>query len=143
MKFFTLAVYAFLFVLVAWTNGQSQSNSTLSAGAVVSYEPSTATDPKAPPHVAPIHTTHPEVFSGISGSGHPVVGDGDGYYYMSGSSGDNIWDITWQVIEPVEGRFDFSSVHDCIGRGPQPHIFEVEDTGETLKIVKELTSPEP
>jgi hypothetical protein len=26
------------------------------------------------------------------------------------------------------------------GRGPQPHIFEIEDTNETLRIVKELTS---
>jgi len=44
------------------------------------YAPSTATDPKAPLHVTPIHTTHPEVFSGISGPGHPVVGNGYGGY---------------------------------------------------------------
>ena len=114
----------------------------------------TAAEPENPLHVTPIHTTHPEVFSGISGPGHPVVGDGhggyrtgregtmyagpnppnpagfhfgnrargtavrdgiipplrpiwelhlrdtiinqggDGFYYMSGSSGDNIWDVT-------------------------------------------------
>jgi len=31
-------------------------------------------------------------------------------------------------------------LHMPDGHGPQPHIFEIEDTGETLRIVKELTS---
>jgi hypothetical protein len=31
-------------------------------------------------------------------------------------------------------------LHAPDGNGPQPHIFEIEDTGETLRIVKELTS---
>ena len=31
-------------------------------------------------------------------------------------------------------------LHAPDGRGPQPHIFELEDTGETLRIVKEFTS---
>jgi GH43 family beta-xylosidase len=30
-------------------------------------------------------------------------------------------------------------LHAPDGGGPQPHIFEIEDTGETLRIVKELT----
>jgi hypothetical protein len=111
-------------------------------------------DTNGPLHVTPIHTKHPEVFAGISGPGHPIVGDGyggyrtgregtmyrgtapakpgwlelgdrargtavsngiipplrpiwelhlrdtiinkggDGFYYMTGSSGDNIWDVT-------------------------------------------------
>jgi len=80
MKFFTLTVWALLFVPVTGTVCQAQSNSTLSASAVVTYAPSTATDPKTPLHVTPIHTTHPEVFSGISGPGHPVVGNGYGGY---------------------------------------------------------------
>jgi hypothetical protein len=33
-------------------------------------------------------------------------------------------------------------LHAPDGRGPQPHIFEIEDTGETLHIVKEFTSTE-
>jgi arabinan endo-1,5-alpha-L-arabinosidase len=34
-------------------------------------------------------------------------------------------------------------LHAPDGRGPHPRIFEIEDTGETLKIVKELTAVEP
>jgi GH43 family beta-xylosidase len=30
-------------------------------------------------------------------------------------------------------------LHAPDGRGPQPHIFEIEDTGETLRIVREFT----
>jgi len=113
-----------------------------------------AAEVDVPLHVTPVHTTHPETFSGISGPGHAVVGNGyggyrtgregtmytgtdpakpgwlplgdrskgtavknglipplrplwelhlrdtiinrggDGFYYMTGSSGDNIWDVT-------------------------------------------------
>jgi hypothetical protein len=34
-------------------------------------------------------------------------------------------------------------LHSPDGRGPQPHIIELEDTGETLRIVKEFTGEEP
>jgi hypothetical protein len=34
-------------------------------------------------------------------------------------------------------------LHAPDGHGPQPHIFEIEDTGETLRIVKELTGAKP
>jgi GH43 family beta-xylosidase len=33
-------------------------------------------------------------------------------------------------------------LHAPDGRGPQPHIFEIEDTGETLRIVREFTGNE-
>jgi hypothetical protein len=145
-----------LLMPVVWTVCQAQPQTKASAAQTdpVSAVVNSATDPKAPLHVTPIHTTHPEFFSGISGPGHPVTGDGsggyrtgregtmyrgtepakpgwlelgdrargtavrdglipplrpiwelhlrdtiinqggDGFYYMSGSSGDNIWDVT-------------------------------------------------
>jgi hypothetical protein len=33
-------------------------------------------------------------------------------------------------------------LHAPDGRGPQPHIVEIEDTGETLRIVTEFTGVE-
>jgi hypothetical protein len=156
MKFFTTAICSMLFIPVAWMVCHAQPQSTASAtqNATVSAVFDASTNLMGPLHVTPIHTTHSEVFSGISGPGHPVLGDGyggyrtgregtmyrgtepakpgwldfgdrasgstvhngiipplrpiwelhlgdtiinnggDGFYYMTGSSGDNIWDVT-------------------------------------------------
>lgn len=153
MKSFIFAACSLLLMPIAWMGCQTRTE-TAAPVAAVAYAPSTATDPTATLHVTPIYTTHPEVYSGISGPGHPVVGDGhggyrtgregtmyrgsepakpgwhdlgnrargtgvgegiipplrpiwelhlrdtiinkggDGFYYMTGSSGDNIWDVT-------------------------------------------------
>jgi xylan 1,4-beta-xylosidase len=152
MKFFTFAC-SMLLLSFAGMGCQMRPKAVVPPVAAVAYIPSTATDPKAPLHVTPIHTANPEVYSGISGPGHPVVGDGyggyrtgregtmyrgtepakpgwldlgdrargtavrdglipplrpiwemhlrdtiinrggDGFYYMTGSTGDNIWDV--------------------------------------------------
>ena len=34
-------------------------------------------------------------------------------------------------------------LHAPDGRSPQPHIFHIEDTGETLRIIRELTDATP
>lgn len=34
-------------------------------------------------------------------------------------------------------------LHAPNGREARPHLFEMEDTGQTLEIVKELTAAEP
>jgi hypothetical protein len=156
VKYFTTAICSLLLIPVAGTvcRAQSQTNASAPKIPTVSAVVNSPTNPMGPLHVVPIHTTHLEVFSGISGSGHPVLGDGyggyrtgregtmyrgtdpakpgwldlgdralgtavrnglipplrpiwelhlrdtiinkggDGYYYMSGSSGDNIWDVT-------------------------------------------------
>jgi hypothetical protein len=156
MKMLTRTFAFLVLLLVGLTSGQpavAQTNPAPPAVALAGVAV-TATEPKGPLHIAPIHTTHPEAFSGISGPGHPVVGDGyggyrtgregtmyagsdpakpgwlplgdrargtavrdgiipplrpiwelhlrdtiinqggDGFYYMTGSSGDNIWDVT-------------------------------------------------
>jgi arabinan endo-1,5-alpha-L-arabinosidase len=46
------------------------------------------------------------------------------------------------IFNSFDGRL-MMILHAPDGRGPQPHIFEIEDTGETLKIVKEFTGDEP
>jgi beta-xylosidase len=45
------------------------------------------------------------------------------------------------IFHTFEGKL-MLVLHAPDGRGPQPHIFEIEDTGETLRIVKELTGAE-
>ena len=76
MKVFKLTD-ACLWLLIAAMSGFA---SGVTAAPGVPVTPAPATDLSGPLHVKPIHTTHPEAFSGISGPGHPVVGDGYGGY---------------------------------------------------------------
>jgi hypothetical protein len=66
MNSLTRAFYFLLLAPFAWTNCLAQTNLAPSAPS------SEAANPAAPLHVTPIHTTHREVFSGISDPGQPV-----------------------------------------------------------------------
>jgi hypothetical protein len=46
------------------------------------------------------------------------------------------------IFNSFDGRL-MLVLHAPDGCGPQPHLFEIEDAGETLRIVKEFTGAEP
>ncbi len=46
------------------------------------------------------------------------------------------------IFHTFEGKL-MMVLHAPDGRGPQPRLFEIEDTGETLRIVKEFSGAEP
>jgi GH43 family beta-xylosidase len=46
------------------------------------------------------------------------------------------------IFNSFDGRL-MLILHAPDGRGPQPHIFEIEDTGETLRIAGEFTGAQP
>jgi beta-xylosidase len=46
------------------------------------------------------------------------------------------------IFHTFDGRL-MMVLHAPDGGGPQPHIFEIEDTGDTLRIVKEFTGQNP
>jgi xylan 1,4-beta-xylosidase len=71
---------------------------------------SAPTGPDAPWNPMPMYTTHPEAFSGISGPGHPVVGDGYGGY-RSGREG-----TMYKGVDPAKpGWLDFGNRADGSG----------------------------
>ena len=83
MRSFSLAVFSMLLVPVASQFCRAQSNTTASAVTPVAAAPrsNTATlDASGQWNPKLLYTTHPEAFSGLSGPGHAVVGDGWGGY---------------------------------------------------------------
>ena len=78
MKTFTLTFHSIVLALLACATSLAQSNTT--AAVAPSFAASQTIPSNGTLHVTPIHTTHPEAFSGVSGPGHPVVGNGYGGY---------------------------------------------------------------